>query len=44
MMFILCGEPLGMFDRGLGSLPQVIERGRRGRQVVKSYLPMQIVG
>jgi hypothetical protein len=31
VMFIHCGEPLGMFDQGLGSLPWVIERGGRGR-------------
>jgi hypothetical protein len=43
-MFIRWGEPLGTFDRGLGSLPQVIKRGRRGRQVVKSHLPALIVG
>jgi hypothetical protein len=43
-MFIHCGEPPCMFDRGLGSLPRVVERGRRGRQVVKSYLPVIIVG
>jgi hypothetical protein len=43
-MFIHCGEPPCMFDRGLGSLPRVVERGRRGRQVVKSCLPVVIVG
>jgi hypothetical protein len=37
-MFIHYGEPPGTFDRGPGSLPQVIERGGRGRQVVKSRL------
>jgi hypothetical protein len=43
-MFIRCGEPLGTFDLGPGSLPWVIERGRRGRQVVKSCLSALIVG
>jgi hypothetical protein len=43
-MFICCREPLGMFDRGPMSLPWVIERGRRGRHVVKSYPPVLIVG
>jgi hypothetical protein len=33
-----------MFDRGPGSLPWVIERGGRGRDVVKSCLPALIVG
>jgi hypothetical protein len=43
-MFIRSGEPLGTFDRGPGSLPRVIERSERGRQVVKSRLPALIVG
>jgi hypothetical protein len=43
-MFIRYGEPLGTFDRGPGSLPRVVERGRRGRQVVKSHLCVLIVG
>jgi hypothetical protein len=38
------GKPLGMLDRELGSLPWVDERGRRGRQEVKSRLPALIVG
>jgi hypothetical protein len=33
-----------MFDRGPRSLPRVIERGRKGRQVVKSHLSALIVG
>jgi hypothetical protein len=37
-MFICYGEPLGMFDRGPKSLPWVIERGGRGRHVVKFCL------
>jgi hypothetical protein len=44
VIFIHCGEPPGTFDRGAKSLPQVVERGGRGRQVVKSHLPMLIVG
>jgi hypothetical protein len=44
VMLIRCEKPLGTFDRGLGSLPQVDERGGRGRQVVKSCLPMLIIG
>jgi hypothetical protein len=43
-MFICCAEPPGTFDRGPGSLPRVIERGGRGRQVVKSRLRTLIVG
>jgi hypothetical protein len=43
-IFIHYGEPPGMFDQGLGSLPQVIERGGRGKQVVKSHLPALIIG
>jgi hypothetical protein len=43
-MFIRCGEPPGTFDRGPGSLPWVVERGGRGRQVVKSSLPALIIG
>jgi hypothetical protein len=42
-MFIHYGEPLGTFDRGPGSLPRVVERGERGRQVVKSHLCMLII-
>jgi hypothetical protein len=33
-----------MLDRGPGSIPWVDERGGRGRQVVKSHLPMLIIG
>jgi hypothetical protein len=43
-MLIRCGKPPGMLDRGPGSLPWVDERGGRGRQVAKSYLPELIVG
>jgi hypothetical protein len=43
-MFIHCGEPPGTLDRGPESLPWVIERGGRGRHVVKSYLLMLIIG
>jgi hypothetical protein len=39
-----CGVPPGTFDRGPESLPWVIDRGGRGRQVVKSCLPVLIVG
>jgi hypothetical protein len=35
---------LGMSDREPGSMPGVDERGERGRQVVKSCLPTQILG
>jgi hypothetical protein len=42
-MFICCGEPLGTFDWGPESLPRVVERGGRGRQVVKFRLPALIV-
>jgi hypothetical protein len=40
----VCGKPLGKLDQGLGSLSQVNKRGRRGKRVVKSRLPMLIVG
>jgi hypothetical protein len=40
----ICGKPLGMLDQGLRSLSQVDKRGERGRWVVKSPLPVQIVG
>jgi hypothetical protein len=43
-MLIRCREPPDTFDRGPESLPRVIERGQRGRQVVKSRLPALIVG
>jgi hypothetical protein len=43
-MLIHCGKPLGTFDRGPRSLPRVDERGGRGRQVVKSCLPVLIMG
>jgi hypothetical protein len=43
-MLIHCGQPLGTLDRGLGSMPWVSERGGRGRQVVKSYLLVLIMG
>jgi hypothetical protein len=43
-MFVRCGEPPGTFDRGPSSLPRVIKRGGRGRQVVKSHLPALIIG
>jgi hypothetical protein len=33
-----------MLDRGPGSLSRVDERGGRGRRVVKSRLPLLIVG
>jgi hypothetical protein len=39
VMFIRCGEPPGMFDRGARSLPRVVERAEKGRQVVKSHMP-----
>jgi hypothetical protein len=38
-MFIHYGKLLGSFERGPKSLSRVDERGGRGRQVVKSYLP-----
>jgi hypothetical protein len=38
-MFIHYGKLLGSFERGPKSLSRVNERGGRGRQVVKSYLP-----
>jgi hypothetical protein len=43
-MFIRCGEAPGTFDRGPRSLPWAIETGERGRQVVKSRLPVLIIG
>jgi hypothetical protein len=43
-MLIHCGKPLGMFDRGPGSLPWVDERGGKGRQVLKSCMFVLIVG
>jgi hypothetical protein len=36
--YLLCRAP-GTLDWGPGSLPWVDKRGRKGRQVVKSYLP-----
>jgi hypothetical protein len=39
-MLIHCRKPPGTFDWGPRSLPQVDERGGRGRQVMKSRLPM----
>jgi hypothetical protein len=42
-MFIRCGEPLGTFDRGPVSLPQVVKRGGRGRQVLQSRLIVLII-
>jgi hypothetical protein len=44
VMLIRCGEPSGTFDRGASSLPWVIEKGGRGRQVVKSRLLVLIIG
>jgi hypothetical protein len=44
VMPIRCGEPPGTFDRELGSLPRVIKKGRWGRQVLKSHLPMLTIG
>jgi hypothetical protein len=45
-MLIYCGKPPPphTLDRGPRSLPQVDERGGRGRQVAKSRLPALIVG
>jgi hypothetical protein len=43
-MFIHCVDPTNTFDRGPSSLPWVVERGGRGRQVVKSCLPTLIIG
>jgi hypothetical protein len=43
-MLIRCGKPLGMFDRGPGSLPWVDERDGKGRQVLKSCMFVLIVG
>jgi hypothetical protein len=43
-MFTRSWEPLGMFDWWPGSLPHVVERGVRGREVVNPHLPMLIVG
>jgi hypothetical protein len=43
-MLIRYGEPPDTFDQGPESLPWVIERGGRGRKVVKSRLPALIVG
>jgi hypothetical protein len=40
----LLREAPGMFDRGARSLPRVNERGGKGRQVVKYYLPALIIG
>jgi hypothetical protein len=37
-------EPPGMFERRPRSLPRVIKRSGRGRQVVKSRLPALIIG
>jgi hypothetical protein len=39
-VLIHSGKPLGMFDWRPGSLPWVTERDGRGREVVKSYLPV----
>jgi hypothetical protein len=43
-MLIHCGKPSATLGGGPGSLPQVDERGGRGRQVMKSHLPALIVG
>jgi hypothetical protein len=43
-MHIHCGKPPGTLDQGPRSLHRVDERGGRGRQVVKSYLPALIIG
>jgi hypothetical protein len=43
-MLVHCEKPPGTLDQGPGSLPRVEERGGRGRQVVKSHLPVLIVG
>jgi hypothetical protein len=43
-MLIYCGKPPHTLDQGPRSLPQVDERGGRGRQVAKSRLPALIVG
>jgi hypothetical protein len=43
-MLICYGDPQGMFDPGPGSLPRLIKRGGRTRQVVKSHLPELIIG
>jgi hypothetical protein len=42
-MLIHYGEPPGTFDWGGGPLLRDIERGKRGRQVVKSHLRTLIV-
>jgi hypothetical protein len=44
VMLIYCKKPLGTLDWGPGSLSRVDEGGRRGRQVVKSYLSALIIG
>jgi hypothetical protein len=38
------GKPLGTFDLRPRSQPWVMERGGRGRQVVKFYPPLLIIG
>jgi hypothetical protein len=38
-VLICCGKLPNTFDEGPKSLPQIDERGGRGRQVVKSRLP-----
>jgi hypothetical protein len=43
-MFIHCGKPPDVFDRRPGSPPRVDKRGGMGRQVVKSLLPVLIIG
>jgi hypothetical protein len=43
VMLIHYKEPSGMLVRGPESLPWVIKRGGRGRQVIKFYLPTLIV-
>jgi hypothetical protein len=43
-MLIHCRQSLGMLDWGPGFVPQVNERGRRGKQVAKLCLPVLIVG
>jgi hypothetical protein len=43
-MLIRCRQSLGMLDWGPGFVPQVNERGGRGKQVAKLCLPVLIVG
>jgi hypothetical protein len=42
-MLICCRQSLGMLDWGPGFVPQVNERGGRGKQVAKLCLPVLIV-